>query len=296
MLGIALECISDLVRDTLEAFWSMGARPWLLAPAAIAFYSQRSESSVDETSLHKWGAVFMKVVCTYLGVFVTFWLILKTPLGERASQMGVRYGAYEPNDLVHISVALTFVASILTSKTFSGKFWQFIICLCLLPSVSLVITECFYSIDPIMKGPFQPKKYPVSEYNESGLSCAMFIYFACHQIVLKIPSKGDFAMKLIYTIVIFGCGLVGFILIPDNPGRLLWLLFTIVAYPLILAILLTKKPPTWTTILEMYKIGVGNIPAIGNVLSKILTPDSHAIKQNEELKAPISEEARTNNK
>jgi hypothetical protein len=69
--------------------------------------------------------------------------------------------------------------------------------------------------------------------------------------------------KAIASLLVFGFGLTGFVILDYGKG-VLWLIFVIAAYPLALAY--TKAGPMPAEdLVQIYKIGVSQIPLIGHL-------------------------------
>jgi hypothetical protein len=80
------------------------------------------------------------------------------------------------------------------------------------------------------------------------------------------------AVRVLLTVLLLICSFAGFKLL-DGGKAVLWLVFLGVAYPPALAASVTER---WDAadVIEMYKIGVSQIPLFGSLLEKLfMTPD-----------------------
>jgi hypothetical protein len=79
-------------------------------------------------------------------------------------------------------------------------------------------------------------------------------------------------MNVVISIVLLGAGLIGFYVM-QWPNSLLFLLFLIIAYPPALA---TTVQTEWRArdIIEMYRIGVSQIPFLGGIISAVMGSNS----------------------
>jgi len=75
-------------------------------------------------------------------------------------------------------------------------------------------------------------------------------------------------MNIVVSVLLLVAALVGFYFL-QWPNAVLFLLFLIIAYPPALATTVADHIPA-RTILEMYRIGVSQIPFLGGIISALM--------------------------
>lgn len=71
-------------------------------------------------------------------------------------------------------------------------------------------------------------------------------------------------MKIVALIVLMGLGLLGFVFLPLEKA-ILWLLFTAIAIPPLMAVMFEGQKLSGANIVELYKAGLGGLPVVGKL-------------------------------
>jgi len=83
-------------------------------------------------------------------------------------------------------------------------------------------------------------------------------------------SEREIIWKIVISIILLGFSLAGFIFLPW-ASALLWLFFLIIAYPVALAFTAANQSMDNRNLVEIYKAGLRQIPAIGRFLGNKLS-------------------------
>jgi hypothetical protein len=79
-------------------------------------------------------------------------------------------------------------------------------------------------------------------------------------------------MKYVISVLLLAAALIGFYLL-QWPNAVLFLLFLIIAYPPALATTVADEIPS-RDIVQMYRIGVSQIPALGGIINALMNRNS----------------------
>lgn len=79
-------------------------------------------------------------------------------------------------------------------------------------------------------------------------------------------------MKIVVSVILLAAALAGFYFL-QWPNAVLFLLFLVIAYPPALATTVADEIPS-RDIVQMYKIGVSQIPFLGGIISAIMGTNS----------------------
>lgn len=108
-----------------------------------------------------------------------------------------------------------------------------------------------------------------------AVTCLIYIGFDVLRVgilkVLKKNDRRDNMFRLTMAIVLLGAALGGFYVLP-TIAALMWLVFLVVAYPIGLAFGIGESMDQ-KSLLELFRIGIGQIPVIGKMFSGITERD-----------------------
>jgi hypothetical protein len=93
--------------------------------------------------------------------------------------------------------------------------------------------------------------------------------------IVNRPPLLEAAMNIVVSAIILAFSLAGFYLLKDNNYlATLWLLFWIISYPVALAFTLpgSAKLIASGQLVELYRLGLTQVPIIGNLLNSVLNP------------------------
>jgi peptidoglycan/LPS O-acetylase OafA/YrhL len=105
--------------------------------------------------------------------------------------------------------------------------------------------------------------------------CAVVIMrWSRYKLKHSLRDAQEREMRIVITLIILAFALVGFYIL-GTGGGILWLLFFIVAYPPVLAFTASPTIKEETNLIELYRIGVSQIPFIGQTLSTLFGVRMH---------------------
>lgn len=76
--------------------------------------------------------------------------------------------------------------------------------------------------------------------------------------------------KILLLVLVLGFGLLGLWLLPNAFSQALWFFFCLVCYPIVLAFTHGSATLTEGQLLGLYRTGVGQVPVIGEILTKLI--------------------------
>jgi hypothetical protein len=97
------------------------------------------------------------------------------------------------------------------------------------------------------------------------------------------PQKGDWGRNLVTLIVLLAFGLAGFYFLESLVKAVLWFVFVLVVAPVILAYVQNAQSIKGKSLLDLYRIGVAQLPFIGDLLAKVFgrtqaKPDAPSVR------------------
>jgi hypothetical protein len=178
------------------------------------------------------------------------------------------YGFLTPS-VKYDSVILTFVVMTWLPKFSIGRMFGFILWI-----FFIRVFAAFVSSGLSQLADYQAHKL---EFDQFALAIALMVSLSIEAstkwITVKLnpglESQGQTSMRIIVAIVIFAFAVAGFYLLHFGQACL-WLIFLLLGYPLALAITVRPESLSDQTILEMYKFGAQQMPAISQIITKLM--------------------------
>lgn len=269
-----MNLISDIINSSLLFFksWLLSPLPFPLIISYPLWIKEKQKNHVE---------VFYVIIGSYLAA-----LVLCFGMKKLSYMSDVYIGPYQLHNLKFLFTLLIFLEFIDVFESKIYHYSKFIVVPFALSFFSIFATRCVYMADYKnieSKIPLYVRDGKNELYNDFGIALGMLMLFFIVVISISFiriaKSEKDILVKIIYSIIILGFGLIGFVFLQWFQA-VLWLIFFIVAYPLAIAFLGGERLSE-NNLVEMYKVGMKQIPIIVKLLkSKKIIPDTDIASKN----------------